>query len=227
MKFQDKLQILRKEKVLSQEKLAELIGVSRQAVAKWEIGQSYPDMVNLISLSDVFRVSIDHLVKDHHDENCLFTSGQVHLQPDHSVIDFLCRAKKATYAANGAEAASSRPGSHDLHYSEGLLSYMDTYLGGEKFAGEEAIWLEDQPIWSMNYAGRILAEGFSGDFLKEALSLVSQEYPYRGPLLHHNGDYTYHSVITGGFEWFHGYEDIFCNGIKVYECMFHGGSIQS
>ncbi|KGE17659.1 DUF5680 domain-containing protein [Paenibacillus wynnii] len=226
MKFQDKLQILRKEKALSQEKLAELIGVSRQAVAKWEVGLSYPDMVNLIGLSDLFRVSIDHLVKEHTDENCLFDSVQNHLQSDNSIIDFLCRAKKSTYAAKGAETEPSRPGSHDLHYTEGLLSYIDTYLGGEKFAGEEAMWLDNQPFWSMNYAGRILAEGFSGDFLKEALSLVPQEYPYRGPLLHHNGDYTYHCMVTGRFEWFQGYEEIFCNGKKVYECMFHGGSIK-
>lgn len=227
MKFQDKLQILRKEMALSQEKLAELIGVSRQAVAKWEVGLSYPDMVNLIGLSDLFRVSMDHLVKEHTDENCLFSSAQSPLQPEHSVIDFLCRAKKKTYSSNGAEATPSRPGSHDLHYTEGELRYIDTYLGGEKFAGEEAMWMENQPFWSMNYAGRILADGFNSDFLKEALSMVPQEYPYRGPLLHQNGVDTYHCVVTGDFEWFQGYEEIFCNGNKVYECMLHGGSIKS
>lgn len=226
MKFQDKLQILRKEKALSQEKLAELIGVSRQAVTKWEVGLSYPDMVNLIGLSNLFRVSIDHLVKEYTDENCLFDSVQNPLQPEDSVIDFLCRAKKSTYAGQGSEEKSSRPGSHDLHYTEGMLSYIDTYLGGEKFAGEEAVWLENQPLWSMNYAGRILAEGFSGDFLKEALSLVPRENPYRGPLLYSNGDYTYHCMVTGSFGWFQGYEEIFCNSNKVYECMFHGGRIK-
>ena len=71
MMFQDKLQVLRKEKGISQEKLAEKIGVSRQAVAKREVGQSYPDMDNLIRLSDLFRISIDRLVKDYEDENCL------------------------------------------------------------------------------------------------------------------------------------------------------------
>ena len=44
MTLQDKLQILRKQKGISQEKLAEKIGISRQAVAKWEAGQSYPDI---------------------------------------------------------------------------------------------------------------------------------------------------------------------------------------
>lgn len=42
MKFQDKLQMLRKQKSLSQEKLAEMLGVSRQAVAKWELGNPIP-----------------------------------------------------------------------------------------------------------------------------------------------------------------------------------------
>ncbi|MEJ6952416.1 DUF5680 domain-containing protein [Halanaerobiaceae bacterium ANBcell28] len=98
-------------------------------------------------------------------------------------------------------------------------------LGGEKFAGEEALWQDDLPFWSMNYIGRILAEGFSGDFLKECLLLVPKEYPYRGPLVYQKGDYKYHCVVNGDFDWFKGYEEIFCNDIKVYECVFHGGYI--
>jgi len=56
---------------------------------------------------------------------------------DKNVIKFLIKAKKATYAGKGAQTASSRPNSHDLQYSEGQLKYIDTYLGGSKFAGEE------------------------------------------------------------------------------------------
>ncbi|MCM3042292.1 helix-turn-helix transcriptional regulator [Paenibacillus motobuensis] len=48
---------------MSQENLAEAIGVSRQAVSKWESGQSYPEMEKMIALSELFQVSIDHLVK--------------------------------------------------------------------------------------------------------------------------------------------------------------------
>ena len=40
MSFQEQLQMLRKGKGLSQEKLAEMLGISRQAVAKWEVGHS-------------------------------------------------------------------------------------------------------------------------------------------------------------------------------------------
>jgi transcriptional regulator with XRE-family HTH domain len=226
MMFQDKLQVLRKEKGISQEKLAEKIGVSRQAVAKWEVGQSYPDMDNLIRLSDLFRISIDRLVKDYEDENCVYDNASVPYFVDETVIDFLIRAKKSTYAAHGAETSPSRPNSHDLRYAENDLLYIDTYLGGEKFAGEEGLWYEDKPFWSMNYAGRLLAEGFSGDFLKECLMLVPREYPFRGPLVHHNGDFTYHCVVNGEFEWFNGYEEIFLGSKKVYECVFHGGVIK-
>lgn len=225
MQFQDKLQLLRKQKRMSQEKLAEKIGISRQAVAKWEAGQSYPELDKLIMLSDLFRVSIDKLVKDE-DETCSYEYTKQQDYIDEEVIEFLCRAKKATYAGKGTETASSRPHSHDLLYEEDRLKYIDTYLGGEKFAGEEALWYDDSPFWSMNYIGRIIVNGFSGDFLKECLLLVPKEYPFRGPLVYQNGDYKYHCIVNGEFEWFNGYEEIFYNDIKVYECIFHGGSVK-
>jgi len=144
---------------------------------------------------------------------------------DKKIIEFLINAKKATYAGKGAESQASRPNSHDLQYSEGHLKYIDTYLGGSKFAGEEALWKDGTPFWAMNYIGRVIADEFSGDFLKEALLLVPNEYPYRGPLKYEKGDYSYSCSVKGDFHWFYGYEEIaFCNQ-KVYECAFHGGDI--
>ena len=225
MSFKDKLQSIRKEKGLSQESIAEKIGVSRQAVAKWEIGQSYPDVENLILISDMFKISIDKLVKEAYDE-CEYNDKKEEKEIDDNIIEFLCRAKKVTYAGKGAKVESSRPKSHDFEYSEGELKYIDTYLGGEIFLGEEGIWKDNTPIWVMNYKGRVLDEGFSGDFLKETLSLVNKEMPYRGPLVYENGDYKYHCIVQGDFKWFKGYEEIFYNNKKVYECMFHGGAIK-
>jgi len=143
-----------------------------------------------------------------------------------TIIDFLIRAKKATYAGGGPKSAPSRPNSHDLHYAEDNLKYIDTYLGGEKFAGEEALWDNDVPFWAMNYIGRIVADGFSSDFLNEALSIIPEDMPYRGPLKHENGDNVYTCSVQGDFEWFSGFEEIHNNGIKVYECIFHGGAIK-
>ena len=62
MDFRDRLFDLRRQAGLSQEELANLLGVTRQAVQKWEAGLSRPDMDNLVSLSNYFKVSLDFLV---------------------------------------------------------------------------------------------------------------------------------------------------------------------
>lgn len=224
MGFDAKIQALRKQRKLSQEKLAEMIGVSRQSVAKWELGSTYPEVDKLIKLSNLFGVSLDKLLKDIEDECSKKDLGTIK-KANAEVIRFLCRAKKATYAGGGRGVESSRPYSHDSAHSEGKYKYIDTYLGSERFIGEEAIWIEDVPYWGMNYAGRVLEEGFSGAFLKEVLLAVTEAYPYRGPLVYQKGDYKYHCIVNGAFEWFSGYEEIYLNDKKIYECMFHGGII--
>ena len=145
---------------------------------------------------------------------------------DERIIPFLIRAKQATYAGKGAETAPSRIRSHDLAYREGELLYLDTYLGGERFAGEEALWIAENPFWSMNYAGRVLGQPFSGDFLKEALLRVPREKPFRGPDAYARGNYAYRCETAGSFDWFQGYETITCRGRLIYECYFHGGLIR-
>ena len=147
------------------------------------------------------------------------------METQKEITEFLIRAKRATYAGKGAETDSSRPGSHDLVFREGEYMYYDTYLGGDRFAGEEALWIRDIPYWSMNYAGRVTGENFSGDFLKEALLHVEEE-PYRGPREYTEGEYAYSCDITGDFSWFQGRETIDYNGKQIYECFFHGGLIQ-
>ena len=62
MNFSEKLYELRKKEGLSQEELAEKVGVSRQTISKWEMGQSSPEMEKLVNLSKLFSLSIDELV---------------------------------------------------------------------------------------------------------------------------------------------------------------------
>ena len=62
MEFKEKLICLRKQKGLSQENLGDEIGVTRQTVSKWELGETTPDMDKLIQLSELFEISIDELV---------------------------------------------------------------------------------------------------------------------------------------------------------------------
>lgn len=63
MTIADRIQSLRKAKGISQEELADRIGVSRQAVSKWESEQSSPDPEKIILLSDYFDVTTDFLLK--------------------------------------------------------------------------------------------------------------------------------------------------------------------
>lgn len=64
MKFGDNLRKLRKSKKLSQEDLAEKMHVSRQSVSKWETGEAYPEMNNILELCKIFHCSINDLVND-------------------------------------------------------------------------------------------------------------------------------------------------------------------
>lgn len=141
------------------------------------------------------------------------------------LISFLLRAKKATYAGHGAETAPSRPASHDLIYSEGSLRYIDTFLGGERFTGEEAIWKDGKPIWTMNYSGRVVGQPFSGDFLKDVLRHGTSDKPYRGPDRYSDGTYEYKMTVDGEIDWYQGYEKIETEGHMVYELYFHGGLV--
>ncbi|KFI63371.1 helix-turn-helix transcriptional regulator [Bifidobacterium cuniculi] len=62
MAFEDNLQALRAARRMTQEQLAMLVGVSRQAISKWESGKAYPEMDKLLILCDLFDVTLDDLV---------------------------------------------------------------------------------------------------------------------------------------------------------------------
>ena len=64
MTLADKIILLRKRQGLSQEELAERMDVTRQAVSKWESGQSSPDLERVLLLSRIFEVTTDQLIKD-------------------------------------------------------------------------------------------------------------------------------------------------------------------
>lgn len=64
MKFSENLYILRKNKKISQEQLAELVDVSRQSVSKWELGESYPTVENIFRLCNVFNCKMNELINE-------------------------------------------------------------------------------------------------------------------------------------------------------------------
>lgn len=74
MQFSEKLSSLRRRKGYSQEQLADCLGVTRQSVSKWESGAAMPELSKLITLSEVFGVSVDYLVKD-------YLAGESEIEP--------------------------------------------------------------------------------------------------------------------------------------------------
>lgn len=63
MSFAENLQFLRKRDKVTQEGLAEALGVSRQSVSKWETGEAYPETEKIIALCEIFRVTMDELMR--------------------------------------------------------------------------------------------------------------------------------------------------------------------
>ncbi|MDO5649781.1 MAG: helix-turn-helix transcriptional regulator [Gallicola sp.] len=63
MKISERLREARLQANLSQEKLAEEIHVSRQTISNWENGKTYPDIMSILLLSDLYEISLDELLK--------------------------------------------------------------------------------------------------------------------------------------------------------------------
>lgn len=64
MNFSEKLKEIRKKEGISQEQLAERIGVSRQAITKWETGKGLPDVENMVIIAEIFKTTLDELLMD-------------------------------------------------------------------------------------------------------------------------------------------------------------------
>lgn len=217
----EKIVYYRKKNMLTQEELAYQLNVSRQTVTKWETGTIYPNIEYLIKLSNLFGVSIDYLVKE---DDCL--TLETHKIEISELACFLVKAKKATYANKTNKVNSSRKESHDYSYQENNYTYLDSFFGAENFSGQEIVYKDGKPCWSMNYYGRVIEENFNGDFLKEALLQVDEELPFRGPLFYQKEEYLYLLRIQGKIDFFQGVEEIYYQTYKVYEGFIQGGIVK-
>lgn len=144
---------------------------------------------------------------------------------------FIVRAKTATYVGSGAHSLSRRPASHDLEFHESPFAYLDSYFGGSDFIGEEVVYYNDQPVWAMNYYGRILEPAHitgaeAGLAIKESLSHMYQEGRFLGGFEYTTEHGIYHDTNQGDFSSFTGREWIERDGLTVYELHYHGGLIK-
>ena len=85
MEFHEKLQILRKQKGITQEMLAEALYVSRTAVSKWESGRGYPSIDSLKAISKFYAISIDELLSG---DEVLNIAKEEQIQKEKRLRDF-------------------------------------------------------------------------------------------------------------------------------------------
>ena len=81
MNLSEKIMMLRKKEGWSQEELANHLQISRQAVSKWESGQSMPDTDKIIQLSQLFQVTTDYLLLDQENEGNYNWDHPEHVRP--------------------------------------------------------------------------------------------------------------------------------------------------
>ena len=147
---------------------------------------------------------------------------------------FLVEAKKQTYASGDeAKVDSSREGANDYEYSDGEMTYHDTYFGGVRFMGEEVAYSAGRASWGMNYRGETLrpdmSEAAMDAVLRPALSMVGEDadvIPVRGPRKYERDGYVYEFEVEGTLESFSGKETVSKDGEVVYQLSCNGGMIE-
>ena len=144
---------------------------------------------------------------------------------------FIIKAKAATYAGNGKCVQPTRPGSIDLSYEEGDLTYRDSYFGSGDFIGEEVVWHLGDPIWAMNYYGYILvpeelSAEESGKVIKASLTALYSEGRFLSGFKHQTAHGLYVDTNVGDVSNFHGLEWTERGGRRLYELRYHGGLIE-
>lgn len=149
-----------------------------------------------------------------------------------TLSDFLKTAKKHTYASETAvKIPSARLGSKDYEYSDGALTYHDTYFGGVQFIGEEVVYEGGVPQWGMNYNGYVVDSSVTEAEIDKSLrGALKQDYddviPVRGPRKFSVENYEYTNSVDGNLERFEGREEVKKDGKLIYYAVFHGGVIK-
>ncbi len=144
----------------------------------------------------------------------------------------IVRAKATTYVGGGDTIKPSRPGAHDLAWSEGDWRYLDSYFGGTDFLGQEVLWRAHEPIWAMNYYGAVRRPDLinaerAGQTIKAALSALYREgrflggFEWMGPFGH------YVDRSEGSVASFRGREVIEVGGVEAYALDYFGGLVKA
>lgn len=126
MEFQQRLYELRKQSGLSQEGLADLLGVSRQAVQKWEAGTSRPDLDNLAALARYFNVSLDYLVTGQEAQVSPNPAPTTIVNNYYSAFHYEYKSKRTLF---GLPLVHIRLGNRGIGVAKGILAIGNVAVG--------------------------------------------------------------------------------------------------
>lgn len=144
---------------------------------------------------------------------------------------FIVESKAAAYVGGGSFLPPSRTNSHDVGFQRGKWRYLDSYFGGTDFIGQETVWLAEQPVWAMNYYGRILRADLidanvAGQVIKQALAEMYLQGRFLGGFNWRRAAHSYEDHNTGDVNSFSGRERIIISQVEVYCLEYHGGLVK-
>ena len=103
MDIAERLQELRKRAGYSQEQVAEMLGISRQAISKWESGQGNPEIDNVVKLTEIYNVSADYILLGR-ENNISVSEPEKKMEPEKKTMSKEARVALAVISVIAATA---------------------------------------------------------------------------------------------------------------------------
>lgn len=168
MSFAENLKQIRKEKNISQEKLAELLDVSRQAVSKWEQGIGYPEVEKLLLLSKELDISLDSLMekeiaKGENPETGNVTGSIVIESPNENIVMTCCKVMSSPQFKGGKKSPKYALIGVQSNGGSSFCGENTTFLGW--YASQESIANEIRSIYEA------IAKGIPAHSLKYSVKV--------------------------------------------------------
>ncbi len=139
---------------------------------------------------------------------------------------FIIESRRNTYAGEGAPIDNPRlKGSTQLEFQKGDWFYQDIYFDGDKnFIGQEIVYYNARPVWSMGYFGEQLPEKAT-EFLKQTLFDLTEKCRFGEKCEKEKKEFRYEDIGEGTLEKFRGEERISIQGKNIYKLNYQGGLI--
>jgi hypothetical protein len=144
---------------------------------------------------------------------------------------FLVAARQHAYAGEGGDASPTVSGARQFEFAGGRWRYHDLSVGAERLAGQEIVYQDESPVWTMVYAGGRWpdAELDTAEiyrFLRSALLAEVEHCRLPGRSLFGEEELRYISTGAGDLAWFEGNEEIRYLGGVVYRLVYSGGWVR-